>query len=322
MKLYSEQEFCKTLPQFNFQGESAQDLDGPKRAVYNIFWDEIFKMHFEGANAVVPRFGPDMCDDLVTLFGRVALHGYICSGMFPTRISKIFIKAMMFGENSIEQDELVQGLLEFVTDHERQFLSQCMRQSSYSEEEKEELLEIVAQFGVRSIPSPETLYDHLVRIGRCELLRKSMWAFRPFQKGITDAASQDPIWANPSDIDVFYDELSVTAEKVSWLTHVDDEASLTKSQATVFAFLRRYIKACNNEKIKVLYRFFTGSDVLAVKDLKVIFHLNVGNLPHISAHTCSGIIDLPSGGYVSYHDFQSQLDALLKNPESWKFHLV
>ena len=149
-----------------------------------------------------------------------------------------------------------------------------------------------------------------------------MWAFRPFQKGITDAPSQDPIWANPSDIDVFYDELSVTAEKVFRLTHVDDEASLTKSQATVFAFLRRYIKACNNEKIKVLYRFFTGSDVLAVKDLKVIFHLNVGNLPHISAHTCSGIIDLPSGGYVSYHDFQSQLDALLKNPESWKFHLV
>ena len=66
----------------------------------------------------------------------------------------------------------------------------------------------------------------------------------------------------------------------------------------------------------------SGSDVLAVKDLKVIFHLNVGNLPSISAHTCSGIIDLPSGGYVSYHDFQSQLDALLKNPESWKFHLV
>ena len=73
---------------------------------------------------MVPRFGPDMWDDLVTLFGHVALHGYICSGMFPTRISKIFIKAMMFGENSIEQDERVEGLLEFVTDHERQFLSQ------------------------------------------------------------------------------------------------------------------------------------------------------------------------------------------------------
>ena len=118
-------------------------------------------------------------------------------------------------------------------------------------------------------------------MGRCELLRKSMWAFRPFQKGITDVALQDPIWANQSDIYVFYDELSVTAEKISRLTHVDGEASLTKSHATVFPFLGRYIKACNNEKVKVPYRFFTGSDVLAVKDLKVISHLNAGNLLHI-----------------------------------------
>ncbi len=87
-ELYSNQEFCEVLPQFTFEGESARDLDGPKRAVYNMFWDEIFKMHFEGTNTVVPRFGPDMCDELVILFGCIALHGYICSGMFPTRISR------------------------------------------------------------------------------------------------------------------------------------------------------------------------------------------------------------------------------------------
>ena len=321
-ELYSNQEFCEVLPQFTFEGESARDLDGPKRAVYNMFWDEIFKMHFEGANTVVPRFGPDMCDELVILFGRIALHGYICSGMFPTRISKVFIKAMMFGEESIEQSELVQGLLEYVTDHEREFLSHCMSKTVFSPEEKEELLEVVAQFGVRSIPAPTNLYEQLVKIGRCELLQKSVWAFRPFRKGITDVPLQDPVWRIPSDLDVFYEELSVTTEKVANLTHVDDEASLTKSQAKVFGFLRRYIKACNNEKVKVLYRFFTGSDVFALKELKVIFHFNLGSLPHISAHTCSGIIDMPSDGYVSYHDFQSQLDALLHNPESWKFHVV
>ena len=321
LELYSNQEFCKALPKFNFEGEFAEDLDGPKRAVYNAFWQEIFQMHFEGCGSVVPRFGPDISDELVCVIGRVALHGYICSGMFPIRISKVFIKAMIFGESSIDEDELVQGLLEFVTDHEREFLSQCTEKEVFSAEEKEELLEIVAQFGVRSIPSPETIYKQLVRIGRCELLQKSMWAFKPFQQGLNDV-SQEPIWRNTLEVDMFYNELSVTAEKVVRCTRVDDEGSLTKSQVTVFGFLRRYMKTCNNERIKVLYRFFTGSDVLAVKELKVIFHLNIGNLPHISAHTCSGVIDLPSGGYVGYHDFETQLNALLNNPESWKFHLA
>lgn len=321
MELYSRPEFCKTLPKFHFQGEFANDLDGPKRAVYNLFWDEIFKMHFEGGGAVVPRVGPDMFDDLITILGRVALHGYICSGLFPIRISKVFLKAMMFGGNTISQDEMVQGFLEFVTDHEREFLSHCLRQTVYTPEEKEELLEIVAQFGVRSIPTPETLHEQIAKMGRCELVQKSMWACRPFRQGITDAGSEDPIWRNPTDVDEFYDNLSVSAEKVVRITCVDDENSLTKSQVTVYGFLRRYMKSCNKEKIRVLYRFFTGADVLAVKQLKVIFHLNLGNLPHISAHTCSGVIDLPSEGYVGYHDFHTQLDALLNNPDSWKFYL-
>ena len=228
--MYSDKTFCKTLPKFNFEGEFAEDLDGPKRAVYNTFWDEIFQMYFEGCGSVVPRFGPDISDELVCIIGRVALHGYICSGMFPTRVSKVFIKAMMFGETTIDDDELVQGLLEFVTDDEREFLSQCMKKEAFSPEEKEELLEIVSQFGVRSIPSPETIYKQLVRIGRCELLQK------PFLEGVNDV-SQEAIWKTSHEVNIFYNELSVTAEKVVRCTRVDDEGSLTKSQGTVFGFL-------------------------------------------------------------------------------------
>ena len=216
------------MPKFNFEGEFAEDLDGPKRAVYNTFWDEIFQMYFEGCCSVVPRFGPDISDELVCIIGRVALHRYICSGMFPTRISKVFIKAMMFGETTIDDDELVQGLLEFVTDHEREFLSQCMKKEGFSPEEKEELLEIVSQLDVRSIPSPETIYKQLVRIGRCELLQKSMWAFKPFLEGVNDI-SQEAIWKTSHEVNIFYNELSVTAQKVVRCTRVDDEESLTKS---------------------------------------------------------------------------------------------
>ena len=141
LQLYSGKKFCKALSKFNFEGEFAEDLDGPKRAVYNTFWDEVFQMYFEDCGSVVPRLGSDISDKLVCIIGRVALHGYICSGMFPTRISKVFITAMMFGEISIDDNELVQGLLEFVTDHEREFLSQCMKKEAFSPEEKEELLQ-------------------------------------------------------------------------------------------------------------------------------------------------------------------------------------
>ena len=57
---------------------------------------------------------------------------------------------------------------------------------------------------------------------------------------------------------------------------------------TVFEY-RRNDRFCmqnaRREKIRVLYCFLTGADVLAVKKLKVIFHFQVGNIPHITAHT-------------------------------------
>ena len=93
-------------------------------------------MYFESCGSVVSRFEPDIFDELVCIIGHIALHGYICSGMFPTRISKVFIKAMMFGESSIDDDELVQGLLEFVADHEREFLSSCMKKEAFSPKER------------------------------------------------------------------------------------------------------------------------------------------------------------------------------------------
>ena len=184
------------------------------------------------------------------------------------------------------------------------------------------MLDIVSQLGVRSLPNPQTIRDQVVKMGKCEMVNKPLWACSAFQQGVADNKMGEPLGNDSSDVDKFYDALAVTSQKISQIMSVDDEENLTKSQNTVYGFFCRYIKACDNKKIRVLYRFLTGADVLAVKSLKVIFHLHVGKIPHITAHTCSGVVDLPSGGYLSYHDFETQFDAMLSNPESWKFHVA
>ena len=96
LKLYSDPTFCRKVPKFSFEGEFTDDEDGPKREVYNLFWEQIFKMNFEGGGSVVPILGPDMSENLVTILGRIAVHGYICCGFFPTQISQVFLKAVLF----------------------------------------------------------------------------------------------------------------------------------------------------------------------------------------------------------------------------------
>ena len=201
----------------------------------------------------------------------------------------------MFGSGSVDECALIEGFLEFITDHERQLLENCLQKVTYTQEEQDELLDIVSQFGVRSLPNPQTVRKHVAKMGKFEFVNKPLWACAAFRQGIADNKMVEPLWEDSTDVDKFYDELRVTPQKISQNLRVDDEEKLTKSQNTVYGYFCRYIKTCDDKKIRVLYRFLTGADVLAVNKLTVIFHLHVGKIPHITAHTCSGILDLPSG---------------------------
>ena len=129
----------------------------------------------------------------------------------------------------------------------------CLEKASYTREDQEELLDIVSQLGVRSVPTPETIEDQLARMGKCELVNKPMWACTAFRRGIADNTLKKPLWDDSTDVDSFYDQLAVSAQKLAKVLIVDD--NLTKSQNTVFSFLCRYIKACDDKKIRVLCRF-------------------------------------------------------------------
>ena len=68
-------------------------------------------------------------------------------------------------------------------------------------------------------------------------------------------------------------------------------------------------------------RYVTGSSVVCVNEIKIIFHASVGS-PSISVHTFGAVIDLPSNGYTGFYDFKCQFDNLLHNPEAWKFTFI
>ena len=106
------------------------------------------------------------------------------------------------------------------------------------------------------------------------------------------------------------------------LIEADVDGMLTKSQEEVFCHLKRCVDAADIPTLKRFMRFVTGSHFLVADKIKVIFHLSVGRLPCLVAHTCGCTIDLPVGSYTGFVDFKTHLDNILYNPESWKFNLV
>ena len=97
-----------------------------------------------------------------------------------------------------------------------------------------------------------------------------------------------------------YSSLDATTEKVLPLITLDDPNAMTKGQQTVYMYFRRYVRSLNEKELACLLRYVTGSSTLAVSSIKVIFHAQLGNLPHVTVHACSGVVDLPSSGMTVF----------------------
>ncbi len=142
-----------------------------------------------------------------------------------------------------------------------------------------------------------------------------------FREGVLEMGSQIIANASKDDVLELYANLYPTSEKLLSLVRPDVDGELTKLEEEVFQHLRRFICAADSGTLKHLLRFITGMAYLVTSEIKVIFHLSIGNIPCF-VHTCSCTVDLPVGSYLGFADFKSQLDNILSNPESWKFYLV
>ena len=94
------------------------------------------------------------------------------------------------------------------------------------------------------------------------------------------------------DVDHLYERMKLTTSKVLQMISVD-EMSLCSQ---VLKFLKQYIRGLSPKELQSFFQYVTGSSLPLVKSVKVMFHPQVGAFPMVYIHTCSAIIDLPSGG--------------------------
>ena len=191
-------------------------------------------------------------------------------------------------------------------------------------ETQQQVLDVLAPFGLRSLPMHANIKSLLVNTAKCKLVQKVNRSIDKFREGLFDMGTGTQVVADVKKEEVLqlYDELCPTPERVLSLIGVDVDGILTKSQQEVYRHLKRYVNAADIPTLKRFMRFVTGSHFLVANEIKVIFHLSVGYLPCLVAHTCGCTVDLPVGSYMGFVDFKTQVDNVRYNLESWKFNLV
>ena len=218
--------------------------------------------------------------------------------MFPSVISKVFITALLAGKDTLSADDYISGFLEHVSEYDSLRLKSAIKMSR--------------SIGV--FPDEMTQF-----LAKTELIARPSVALNKIKAGMFEGKYKE-LWGDcrKEDVDHLYEKMKLTTSKVLPMISVD-EMSLCKSQSQVLKFLKQYIKGVSPKELQSFFRYVTGSSLPLVKSVKVMFHPQVGAFPMVYIHTCSAIIDLPSGGCIGFQDFRVQMDITLQSPEGWLF---
>jgi len=326
LSLYGDEHVTGSLLNVNFYNEPALDFDGVKREAFTLFWEKVLPIYFDGINSYVPRISPAIDESTYISLGRILSHGFLMVGVFPTSLNKIFVSVLLAGKEDVSDQNFLEGLLEYISSYDslriQKILTECNSQR-LSSEDTEFLVDFLSEFGVTKMPNANNLEGILVSVARTELWNKAVMAADAMKQGLCEGVHKE-LWLPSTKQLVFelYSSLNVTTDKVLSQISVDNPNAMTKGQQTVYMYFRRYVRSLNEKELACLLRYVTGSSTLAVSSIKVVFHAQLGNLPHVTVHACSGVVDLPSSGYDSFPDFRSQMAEVLKNADSWRFSLA
>lgn len=172
--------------------------DGVTREAFALFWDAVRGRMFQtqGGDLSIPTLSPAYNSQLWEVIGRILAYTVAVLGQFPlARICQVVCRTLLGLEGDEDEDVLVADFLSTLSERERDRLSPLL---SYQEEElrefvasrREDLLAILREFNVSSLPATCQMRSLLVNVSRFSLLEAPRAALTAMQVGFQSVSGR------------------------------------------------------------------------------------------------------------------------------------
>lgn len=291
---------------FSFIDEIGADADGVSRDVYSAFWTEFLDRAAEGQEMRVPLLSPKWQEEEWRSIGRILVKGFQDHHYFPSRLALAFTMALVFGEHSVSPDILFESMLLYISPEERDLVNKALLEDLLAEEQ-EELLDLFDRLGAKSIPTKENLKPMLLSIAHKLIIQHPKYALDKMSEVARKAFRH--AFPNQTNIQKMYENGKPTTRKVVKLL---DASPATQAESQSLRYLQQYIRGLDQTGLRKFLRFTTGSDVLCVDKLEIVFTSLDGVARRPVAHTCGPVLELP-WTYLSFPELRVELDSILSN---------
>lgn len=244
-------------------------------------------------------------DDFVAI-GRLLTHQFIQTGTIPLQKWEAIIQQAIVGK--VSDECLIQSFLKLLYEKEREILQQAMLGKKPFP--MEDVVEILSDYGVTSVPSASNIEKILLQVSQMELISKPFLYITKLREGM------GPFWDDVTDtqIHALYSVCAPTPLNVfqSLKLNVEDQ-----QEARVSRWLTHYIKSKDHKLLGRFLRVCTGSDVLLPNNQIKVRFMNMSNrVMRPKAQTCFNLLTLPKSYRTLVH-LSDNIDFYLCNPHLW-----
>jgi hypothetical protein len=123
---FKDPQILNTNVKMSFTNEKASDVDGVSREAYTLFWLELYEKLCEGEAMRVPSLCSGWQATEWQSVARILLKGYNEQKIFPLRLSPAFMCAIIYGEDNVPNDVLLESFYNFISPRNKQLIELAM----------------------------------------------------------------------------------------------------------------------------------------------------------------------------------------------------
>ena len=301
--------------------------DGVTREAFALFWDAVRGRMFQtqGGDLSIPTLSPAYNSQLWEVIGRILAYTVAVLGQFPlVCICQVVCRTLLGLEGDEDEDVLVADFLSTLSERERDLLSPLL---SYQEEElrefvasrREDLLAILREFNVSSLPATCQMRSLLVNVSRFSLLEAPRAALTAMQVGFQSVSGRAFSGITGQAISHWYEQQRrpIYEQIVERLELDSDEDGAGRVFNLLLTFLTEHRD--DEDLLRDFLRYTTGSPNARGGSIRV----DVSRAHRVITHqTCFMTIRLPviPDEREAEEAFLVQLLAELRNNERWTFN--
>jgi hypothetical protein len=297
--------------------EAGIDTGGIYRDAIGCFWQEIYMSCTNGVDERVPSLRHDFQTREWSAVARILAKGLLDLEYFPCMLSKAFLISVLFGEESVTEDVLMSSFKRYIAKDEEVVISEALQGNLGDKGEDEEndeendLLSLLGRFDCRKRVTESNVKSIISEIAHKEIIQKAKYVVDAWSVVLRNHLKKKV--PTISTLFEIYSKVEPTNKKVLGLLKA---SPANHAEQASLDYLKRFVRGLDSTVLKSFLRFVTGSDVICVKGIKVLFTLLDGFERRPIARTCGSVLELPST-YSSFPELRGEFTPIL-NQLKWQ----